>query len=105
MIQDGSLRPGEELPTVRAVAVGLGVPPGVVQDAYDRLAGEGLLDPIERAGPRVLAYADAGHSEERLSALTSLCQEFLSRMQVCGFTTPHVLQMLRTLTEREESHG
>jgi DNA-binding transcriptional regulator YhcF (GntR family) len=104
MIQDGSLHPGEELPTVRAVAVGLGVPPGIVQEAYDDLASEGLLDPIERASPRVLAHAVAHGSEGRLSALTALCQEFMSRMQTCGFTSLHVLRMLRTLTEREERH-
>jgi DNA-binding transcriptional regulator YhcF (GntR family) len=104
MIQEGSLHPGEELPTVRAVAVGLGVPPGIVQEAYDDLASEGLLDPIERASPRVLAHAIADHSEERHGALPALCQEFMSRMQACGFTTLHVLRMLRTLTEREECH-
>jgi DNA-binding transcriptional regulator YhcF (GntR family) len=104
LIKAGTLHPGEELPTVRSVAVGLGVPPSVVQEAYDELTQEGLLDAVECAAPRVLAHDGLLATQTYQQELATLCHEFLSRTHASGFTPKEVLQMLRTLTESEERH-
>src|SRR5215831_2879320 len=52
-ISIGHLRPGEELPTVRALAVGLAINPRTVAQAYARLEQMGLLASNELGGPRV----------------------------------------------------
>lgn len=104
LIEAGALHPGEELPTVRCVAVELGVPPGVVQAAYDELVREGLLDSLEGATPRVLAHEVTQLPETWNHELTSLCHDFLSRTRASGFTRKEVLRMLRTLTKSEDCH-
>ncbi|ODV43785.1 hypothetical protein AWV79_14820 [Cupriavidus sp. UYMMa02A] len=43
LIQQGQLKPGQRVPSLRAFAVELGVARGTVQVAYDRLLGEGYL--------------------------------------------------------------
>ena len=49
-VRDGRLQPGERLPAVRSVAERLGVSPGTVATAYQRLAGRGLLQGQGRRG-------------------------------------------------------
>ncbi len=69
LILGGVLRPGEELPSVRAVAVGLGVSPRAVEQAYERLERAGLVNGTEGCGPRVAAVLHALQAclEEELS--------------------------------------
>ncbi|HJP72755.1 MAG TPA: PLP-dependent aminotransferase family protein [Pseudonocardiaceae bacterium] len=54
-IRAGRLGPGTCLPSTRALAIQLGVSRGVVVDAYDQLATEGLLTTRKRRPPLVLA--------------------------------------------------
>ncbi len=49
-VRDGRLQPGERLPAVRALAARLGVSPGTVAAAYQRLADRGLLHGHGRRG-------------------------------------------------------
>jgi GntR family transcriptional regulator len=53
LVLSGALLAGEELPTIRAVAVGLGVSPRAVERAYDQLEQAGLLSRAEGSGPRL----------------------------------------------------
>jgi len=53
-IMDGRLRAGTPLPATRLLAGDLGVSRGVIVEAYQRLADEGLVSARPRAGTRVL---------------------------------------------------
>jgi GntR family transcriptional regulator/MocR family aminotransferase len=53
-VMDGRLRPGAPLPATRLLAADLGVSRGVVVEAYQRLADEGLVSARPGAGTRVL---------------------------------------------------
>ncbi len=51
----GELRPGDRLPTIRELAMDLGVHPNTVAQAYRVLAGEGWLELRRRRGVRVIS--------------------------------------------------
>src|SRR5215471_14136988 len=53
-IMDGRLRAGAPLPATRLLAGDLGVSRGVIVEAYQRLADEGLVSARPGAGTRVL---------------------------------------------------
>src|SRR5438046_4953781 len=53
-IMDGRLRAGTPLPATRLLAGDLGVSRGVIVEAYQRLADEGLVSGRPGAGTRVL---------------------------------------------------
>ena len=100
-IQTGILRPGEELPTVRAVAVALAIRPQAVEDAYSELEREGLLTSGESSGPRV---ADAPVSA-KTKELENLCREFLWRAAALGRPTAEMVRVLHACLERGACHG
>ena len=56
-IIDGRLQPGALMPATRALADDLGISRGVIVEAYQRLADEGLVSARPGAGTRVLAVA------------------------------------------------
>jgi len=57
MIRSGSLRPGDRLPSVRALSRSRRVSPSTVLQAYDSLVAEGLIEPRPRSGYFVLRQA------------------------------------------------
>src|SRR5580704_3496571 len=59
-IMDGRLRAGAPLPATRLLAGDLGVSRGVIVEAYQRLADEGLVSARPGAGTRVIAVSRAG---------------------------------------------
>jgi GntR family transcriptional regulator/MocR family aminotransferase len=59
-IMDGRLRAGASLPATRLLAGDLGVSRGVIVEAYQRLADEGLVSARPGAGTRVLGVARPG---------------------------------------------
>src|SRR5579859_261544 len=58
-IMDGRLRTGSALPATRLLAGDLGVSRGVIVEAYQRLADEGLVSARPGAGTRVLGVSRA----------------------------------------------
>jgi GntR family transcriptional regulator len=92
LIRAGELGPGEELPSVRAVAVGLSISPRAVEEAYANLEREGLVSRAEGSG--VLVGPPAPAAGECLAELGRLCREFLARAARGGFSAAEVLQVL-----------
>jgi GntR family transcriptional regulator len=100
-IVSGVLRPGEELPTVRALAVGLAVNPHAVETAYGWLQRDGFLIAGEGCGPRVAApSAPAEHGE-----LEHWCRDFLRRVTAEGFSSADVLRVLHACLDGGIGHG
>jgi len=62
-IMDGRLRAGTPLPATRLLAGDLGVSRGVIVEAYQRLADEGLVSARPGAGTRVLGVARPAPAE------------------------------------------
>jgi GntR family transcriptional regulator len=97
----GELLPGEELPTVRSVAVALGVSPRAVERAYDRLERAGLVSRADAAGP-VVARPPGGHSDNELMRL---CEDFLRDAARRGHAPAAVLRACRACVEEEVRRG
>jgi GntR family transcriptional regulator len=97
-IASGLLSPGEQLPTVRALAVELSVNPNTVIKAYSELEREGTLTTEQGSGTFVAAEPPVTLSEEKRQAkLESLCLEFLSQAARYGFSSRDIIQAIQTL--------
>jgi GntR family transcriptional regulator len=103
-VVSGQLLPGEQLPTVRAMAVELSVNPGAVSKAYQELEREGFLTSEEGSGIFVASGTSSrlGQTEGR-AEFEKLCQEFLAQAARCGYSSADVIQTIRALTERRIS--
>jgi GntR family transcriptional regulator len=98
-IAAGRLRPGEQLPTVRALAVDLAVNPNTVIKAYSELERQGVLTTEQGSGTFVAALpAAVPGAEDRRDKLRALCAEFLSQAARYGFGPGDVLRAVRELT-------
>ena len=104
-IASGRLRPGQQLPTVRALAVDLAVNPNTVIRAYMELEREGVLAMEQGTGTFVSESARQTIApEERQIKLETLCTEFLARVARYGFSPAETIKALRGLTQRRRSH-
>ncbi len=65
-IQRGDLRPGEALPSTRALATALGVARGTVVEAFEQLIAEGFLEARPRGSTRVTRSASEGRPVSRV---------------------------------------
>jgi GntR family transcriptional regulator len=95
----GALWPGEELPTVRAVAVGLAVNPHAVEQAYARLERAGLLTRADGSGPRVTVPSGGPGDAD----LKRLCEVFLREAVDRGHSLVAVLQAIQACLEERVS--
>ncbi len=103
-IASGRLRPGEQLPTVRALAVELAVNPNTVIKAYSLLEQQGVLTSEQGSGTFVAEVPRASLSPaEREAKLLSLCAEFLGQVAHYDFSAEDVLQAIGKLNTRRQS--
>jgi GntR family transcriptional regulator len=99
-IASGRLSAGEQLPTVRGLAVDLGVNPNTVIKAYTELERQGILTTEQGSGTFVAGLpAVALAPKDRQAKLAALCAEFLGQVAQYGFGPDDVLQAIRKLTE------
>src|ERR1700753_4003155 len=76
----GTLRPGDQLPTVRQVAVELEINPNNVLPAYREMEMRGLLDTQQGTGTFIAEKQQPTSSKtERERQLAQLTGEFVSR--------------------------
>ncbi len=100
-IASGLLNPGEQLPTVRALAVELSVNPNTVIKAYSELEHEGILTSEQGSGTFVAAQPPPILSEaSRQAKLDSLCMEFLAQAARYGFSSEEIINAIQALTVR-----
>lgn len=94
-IQDGTLREGAQLPTVRALAEQLGVAQGTVKRAYDELERQGILTKAAGRGSFVAYRPPQAQSAQEAAALAA--DQLLERLHTLGLSDT---QMEELLTER-----
>jgi len=90
-----ALSPGDQLPTVRQVAVDLEINLNTVMRAYRELEIRGILDTQQGTGTFVAAQPTAQDPSERERQLQELTTEFVARAGANGFTVEELAACLR----------
>ena len=93
----GSLAAGDQLPTVRQLAVDLEINPNTVLRAYRELELGGLLETHQGTGTFVADKKVEKRSSERDRQLNQMAGEFAARVGASGFTVEDLIERLRDL--------
>ena len=96
-IASGSLIPGDQLPTVRQLAVDLEINPNTVMRAYRELELGGLLETHQGTGTFISNKKMEKKSAERDRQLTQMAGEFAARAGASGFSLEDLIDRLRDL--------
>ena len=94
-VATGSLNVGEQLPTVRALAVALKVNLNTVSKAYRELEIQNVLETQQGTGTFIGSINVQISDEERQSKLASICAEFLSIAASYGFSIEEITHELK----------
>ena len=94
-IAAGTLSAGDQLPTVRQVAVDLSINPNTVVRAYRELEIRGVLETQQGTGTFISRQKVKHDEVERQRGLTLLVNEFVSRAGAAGFTIEDLLEQLK----------
>jgi GntR family transcriptional regulator len=94
-IATGRLRPGDQLPTVRQLAVDLSVNANTVARVYAELERAGVLETRRGVGSFVSATADRAHPpRDRDRRLRAFATRVLADADSAGFTIDDVIAAL-----------
>lgn len=100
-IASGALTAGDQLPTVRQLAVDLAINPNTVLRAYRELELGELLETQQGTGTFITQKKPHRDDVERERQLGQLVGEFLARAGAAGFTIEELLQQLRELMQEQ----
>src|SRR5229473_2089857 len=90
-IASGSLTAGDQLPTVRQLAVDLAINPNTVMRAYRELELGGLLETHQGTGTFISAQKLRGGEAERQRQLAQIVGECMARAGAAGFTVEDLI--------------
>ena len=99
----GTLRPGEALPSIRALAKDLKISVITTKRAYDELEADGLLYTVAGKGCFVAEKNLDVIREQQLRELERHLASAAELARSCGVSTAELHEMLRILTEEESS--
>ena len=94
-IAGGALQPGEQLPSVRALAELLVVNPNTVARAYNDLMSEGALESRPGKGVFVARRRQIFSKEERVRRLEAAVQTLVKEVALLGFSDEEILELLQ----------
>jgi GntR family transcriptional regulator len=98
-IASGALKSGDQLPTVRLVAVELAINPNTVLRAYREMEIRGIVDTQQGTGTFIADRQTPPSHEERSRQLSQLVGEFVSRAGAAGFTVNELIDALSQLNQ------
>lgn len=96
-LASGTLTAGDQLPTVRQLAVNLTINPNTVMRAYRELELGGLLETHQGTGTFISDKKLEKKSAERERQLSQMVGEFAARAGAAGFTVENLIERLREL--------
>jgi GntR family transcriptional regulator len=97
-IASGTLTAGDQLPTVRQLAVDLEINPNTVVRAYRELEFGGLLETHQGTGTFISAQKMKRSDAERERQLTQIVGDCVARAGAAGFTVDELIEALRGLS-------
>ncbi|MGB2863893.1 MAG: GntR family transcriptional regulator [Sedimentisphaerales bacterium] len=98
-IASDRLMPGEQLPTVRSLAVDLQVNPNTVRKAYSELEILGILDTQQGTGTFVSNKQVEIGEDEKKRMLRQICDELVARGNQYGFTLNEIVTHMQRRSE------
>lgn len=90
----GKLAPGDQLPTVRQVAVDLSINPNTVARAYREMEIRGVLETQQGTGTFISHQKVEQDEVERERRLAQIVDDFVARAGAAGFTLAQLLEQL-----------
>jgi GntR family transcriptional regulator len=94
-IAAGAVAGGDQLPTVRQLAVDLSINPNTVIRAYRELEIRGVLETQQGTGTFISHQKVQRNDAERARRLNQLVGEFVARAGSAGFTVEELMEQLQ----------
>jgi len=105
LLVDGRFQPGCQLPTVRQLAMDLGVHHNTVAEAYRILAEEGWLDLRRGRGATVIERSRPDPTPEAHAKFARSLQELVARAVADGVPGPAIVRSLDDLSRKLSAGG
>lgn len=105
MLVAGSFRAGDQLPTIRQLAVDLGIHPNTVAEAYRLLAEEGWVDLRRRRGASVLERATPEPTPEVADLFGRRLGELVAEAVAAGVPTGDLAARLSDIVRKLDTKG
>ncbi|WP_321471267.1 GntR family transcriptional regulator [uncultured Paludibaculum sp.] len=102
LLVEGHLTPGSALPSVRRLAMDLGVHFNTVAEAYRQLAEEGLIDVSHGKAARILPPKSVEPAADTLEQLRRRLRNMVAEMRASGMSAASVRREIHSLLEGEE---
>ena len=99
MIMNGTLKPGDPLPSLRLLAKELRISVITTKRAYEELERDGFITTVVGKGSFVREADQEFVREERLKAVEGHLQAAVDAARQCGMEEQEVLEILRLLFE------
>lgn len=96
-IASGGLKTGEQLPTVRALAVELKINLNTIAKAYKELEIKSVLESQQGTGTFISSITIELANNERAKKLTAICSDFLSVTSAYGFSNKEIIEKLNMM--------
>jgi GntR family transcriptional regulator len=100
----GAIHPGDQLPTVRQLAVDLSINPNTVVRAYRELELTGALTTHQGTGTFIAHTKIEQSAPERDRKLDQLVAEFVARAGREGFTVKEIRSRLKDIVNQENGN-
>ena len=99
-LASGVLEAGDQLPTVRQLAVDLAINPNTVVRAYRELELGGLLETHQGTGTFISTQKFRKANAERERQLAQIVTDTIARAGAAGFTVDDLIEELRDIARR-----
>ncbi len=100
-LASGSLATGDQLPTVRQLAVDLEINPNTVVRAYRELELGGLIETHQGTGTFISAQKLHGAEDERARQLAQIVSDCVARAGAAGFKVEELIEQFREWVPEE----
>ena len=104
-IATGAVKGGDQLPTVRQLAVDLAINPNTVIRAYRELEIRGMLETLQGTGTFISHQKVQRDDVERQRKLSQIVGEFTARAGAAGFSIEELIEQLQGLKRDESKNG
>ena len=99
LLVDGQLQAGAALPSVRRMAIELGVHFNTVADAYRELAAEGWLDLKHGRGAQVIERQVRPATRTQIADFAERLRQMAAQMQASGMSPTKIAAEFRSVAE------